>query len=75
LTHFKLLNSNGRYILGNKIDMETHTFWNEIFKWQIYIGNKIDMGTPKFVNPKPQVEIWHILNYQTQVVDRFLETK
>jgi hypothetical protein len=33
------------------------------------------MGTPKFVNPKPQVEIWHILNYQTQVVDKFLETK
>jgi hypothetical protein len=55
--------------------METHTFWNEIFKWQMYIRNKIDMGTPKFVNPKPQVEIWHILNYQTQVVNRFLETK
>ncbi len=30
--------------------METHTFWNEIFQWQIYVGNKIDMGTPELVN-------------------------
>jgi hypothetical protein len=37
--------------------VETQTLWNEKFKWQIYVGNKIDMGTPKFVNPKPQVEI------------------
>jgi hypothetical protein len=35
----------------------------------------MDMGTFEFVNLKPQVEIWNILNYQIQVVDKFLETK